>query len=130
MPRPCALARWGSPGQSTRVYLDACQSYLASTSSDLKVKKVVALKRGPKHPYGLTIVGIINHAANFGKHDDDWSLPSSPCEALDKLFVDDSEYSLTTLLRALVFAPSNRLQAVLPHLRRWRDALQQTGDPP
>lgn len=105
MPRPCALARWGSPGQSTRVYLDACQSYLASTSSDLKVKKVVALKHGPKHPSGLTIVEIINHAANFGKHDDEWSLfPPNPCEALNALFGDDRESSLTTILRELVFA--------------------------
>ena len=70
------------------VGLDACQSYLATTSSDLKVKKAVALKKGPVHPSGLTIVEIINHAANFGKHDDEWSLPSNPCEALDALFVD------------------------------------------
>jgi nitronate monooxygenase len=32
-------------------------------------------------------------------------------KALDKLFGDDNDYSLTTILRALVFAPSNRLQA-------------------
>ena len=78
---------------------------------------------------GLTIVEIISHAANFGKHDDEWSLPSNPCEALDTLFIDDNKYSLTTILRALVFAPSNRLQTLLPLLRAWRDALQQTGDP-
>lgn len=83
------------------------------------------------HPEsGLTIVEIISHAANFAKHDDEWSLPSNSCEALDALFVDDNEYSLTTILRAPVFARSNRLQALLPHLRTWRDALQQTGDPP
>ena len=63
-------------------------------------------------PAVVTIVEIISHAANFGKHDDEWSLfPSNPCEALDALFVDDNEYSLTTILRALVFARSNRLQA-------------------
>jgi hypothetical protein len=32
-------------------------------------------------------------------------------KALDKLFGDDNDYSLTTILRALVFARSNRLQA-------------------
>ncbi|MGH8591571.1 MAG: hypothetical protein ACREXX_20330 [Gammaproteobacteria bacterium] len=75
------------------VGLDACQSYLATTSNDLKVKKDVALKCGPMHPSGLTIVEIINHAANFGKHDDEWNLlPPTPCEALDKLFVGDDEY--------------------------------------
>ena len=79
-------------------------------------------------PEGLTIVEIINHVTNFGTHDE-WSLPSIPCEALNALFVDDEEYSLTTILRELVFAPRDRLQALLPRLRAWHDALQQTGDP-
>jgi hypothetical protein len=104
--------------------LDACQSYLVTTSNDLKVKKAVALKCGPVHrTSGLTIVEIIKHAASFGKHDDEWRLLSNPCEALDALFVDDHEYSLITILRELVFAPNNRLQALLPHLRAWRDDL-------
>jgi hypothetical protein len=112
------------------VGLDACQSYLATTSNDLNVKKVIALKCGPVHQEsGLTIVEIINHAANFARHDDEWNLQSTPCEALDALFIDDKEYSLTTILRELVFAPHNRLQALLPRLRAWRDALQQTDDP-
>ena len=94
------------------VGLDACQSYLATRSTDLTVTNVAVLKRGPQHPSGLTIVEIINHAANFGKHDDEWSLfPPNPCEALDALFVRNNEYPLTTILRALVFARSNRLQA-------------------
>ena len=117
------------------VGLDACQSYLATTSNDLKVKKDVALKCGPMHPSGLTIVEILNHAANFGKYDDEWNLlPPTLCEALDKLFVGDDEYSLTTILRRLVLTRSNRLQALLPHLHRWRDDLartaQTTANPP
>jgi hypothetical protein len=37
----------------------------------------------PSTHAALTIVEIINHGANFGKHDDEWSiLPPNPCEAL------------------------------------------------
>ena len=108
----------------------ACQSYLAATYGDLKVEKVAALKSGPKHASGRPIVELINHAANFWKHPDEWSLPSNKgrgervCDALDALFADDTCcYPVTTILQALVFARSNRLQALLPHLRAWRDDL-------
>ena len=85
----------------------------------------------PSTQSGLTIVEIINHAANFGKHDDEWSLfPPNPCEALDALFVRNNEYPLTTILRALVFARSNRLQAFSRTFVRGAIRCKRTGDPP
>jgi hypothetical protein len=118
----------------TGLGLVACQSYLAATYSDLEIEKVVALRSGPVHSSGQTIVELINHAANFWKHHDEWSLPSNKgrgqraCEALDALLVDDTFYPLTTILGELVFAPRNRrLQALLPHLRAWRDALARAA---
>jgi hypothetical protein len=84
--------------------LVACQSYLVATYSDLEIEKVIALKSGPVHSSGQTIVELINHAANFWKHHDEWSLPSNKgrgqrvCEALDALLVDDTFYPVTTIL--------------------------------
>lgn len=106
----------------------ACQGYLAATYSDLKVEKAAALRGEPRHSSGLTYVEIINHAANAWKHHHEWSLPSNKgrghaCEALDKLLVDDNADPLTSILGAVVFARSNRLQALLLHLSAWRDAL-------
>jgi hypothetical protein len=52
-----------------------CQSYLAATYSYRKIAKAVALTSGPVHSSGLTIVEIINQAANYWKHhDEEWSL--------------------------------------------------------
>ena len=109
----------------------ACQGYLAATYSYLNIEKVEALKAEPKHPSGLTYAEIINHAANSWKHHEEWSLPSNKgrghaCEALDILLGDEPCDPLTAILGAVVFARSNRLQALLPHLRAWREALART----
>ncbi len=45
-----------------------------ATSADLNIKKSRALAFGPKHRSGRTIAAIVNSAANFWKHRDEWKL--------------------------------------------------------
>ncbi len=52
----------------------ACQQYLAATASWLGVEKTPALQCSPNHVCGDTIVSIVNHAANYWKHGDEWLL--------------------------------------------------------
>lgn len=62
---------YDSAEHTTGLGLVACQSYLAASYSYRKIAKAVALRNGPVHPCGLTIVEIINHAANYWKHHDE-----------------------------------------------------------
>src|SRR3546814_5933127 len=56
-------------------------------SSDL-IDKSAALRKGPQHPGGLSKVQIINHAANYWKHNNEWALtkPDRRRELIEKAF--------------------------------------------
>ena len=107
----------------------ACQGYLAATYGDLQMKKEEALKVGPGHRSGYTIAALVNHAAHFWKHHEEWSLnPNSPAQArtqaaLAALDIEGSDYPLTRGLAALVLPTRGRFHALLSHLEAWRDAL-------
>ena len=55
----------------------ACQTYLAATYSQVRLAKNRALTFGPTHFSGISIVALLNHAANFWKHRDEWSLQNN-----------------------------------------------------
>lgn len=107
----------------------ACQAYLAAIYGSLQVKKKEALKAGPGHRSGYTIAELVDHAANFWKHHEEWSLnPNAPPQArtlaaLAALDIDGNEYPLTRALAALVLRTRGRFNALLSHLEAWRDAL-------
>ena len=75
-----------------------------------------------------TIAAVMNSAANFWKHRNEWPLESNPTrrehtlEAFDALGVPESESSLTGILAALVPVTPPRLTSLLPLLEAWRDA--------
>ena len=52
----------------------ACQRYLAATYGPHGVAKEIALAIGPHHNRGKSIVDILNAAANFWKHQDEWDI--------------------------------------------------------
>jgi hypothetical protein len=107
----------------------ACQGYLAVTYGSLGVKKQDALKKKPGHRSGYTIAELVNHAANFWKHHEEWPLnPNSRQQAatlaaLAALDIEGKDYPLSCALAALVLPTRGRFHALLSHLEAWRDAL-------
>lgn len=112
----------------------ACQAYLASTYSDLRIAKSAALSVGPDHRYGGKAVAIVNAAANFWKHHQEWQMaPDHPGrkrtqESFDSIgFPVDSEYPLSGVLTELVVPREPRLLALVPILEAWRDELASSS---
>src|SRR3546814_11527592 len=70
----------------------ACQTYMATVCGAVGIDKSAALRKGPQHPGGLSKVQIINHAANYWKHNNEWALtkPDRRRELIEKAF-DRSE---------------------------------------
>lgn len=111
----------------------ACQQYLTATASWLGVEKAKALACGPVHQCGDTVVSIVNHAANYWKHGDEWALGLSEKQqgktqaGLAAVLADfESGYPLTVILARLV-SPSEpwRFRHLLPFLASWRDDLSE-----
>lgn len=110
----------------------ACQQYMVATASWLKVGKGTALGCGPVHPCGNTVASIVNHAANFWKHRDEWGLRNSKDqqygtqEGLAAILADfEQDYPLTVILARLVPPSKNwRFGELVPLLVEWRDDLQ------
>lgn len=109
----------------------ACQQYLTATASGLGVEKSKALPCGPVHACGDTIVSIVNHAANYWKHGDEWALGKSEKQqgktqdGLEAVLADfEHGYPLTVILARLL-SPSEpwRFRLLLPFLIGWRDAV-------
>lgn len=107
----------------------ACQQYLVATRSWLRVEKSQALRCGPVHSCGDTVASIVNHAANYWKHGDEWELGKSEKQqaktqdGLEAILADvEGGYPLTVVLARLV-SPSDPwlFQHLLPLLVRWRD---------
>lgn len=107
----------------------ACQQYRTATASGMGVEKSKALPLGPVHASGDTVVSIVNCAANYWKHGDEWVLGKSEKQqrktqdGLEALLVDfEDGYPLPVILAWLV-APSEpwRLRFLLPLLAEWRD---------
>jgi len=109
----------------------ACQQYMVATASWLSVEKSKALACGPVHTCGDTVASIVNHAANYWKHGDEWSLGKSEKQqaktqdGLEAILADiEGGYPLTVILARLV-PPAEpwRFRHLLPLLVGWRDDL-------
>ena len=55
----------------------ACQAYVTATHGVMNVGKSKAFAFGPCHGSGQRIVEIVNHAANYWKHREEWHLDKS-----------------------------------------------------
>lgn len=110
----------------------ACQQYMASTASWLRIEKTKALHCGPVHKCGDTVASLVNHAANYWKHGDEWALGKSEKQmaktqdGLEAILADvEGGYPLTVILARLV-GPSKtwRFRELLPLLTDWRDDMK------
>lgn len=107
-----------------------CQTYIATVCGGIGVDKIDALKKGPQHSVGLSKAQIINHAANYWKHNNEWALakPDRRREAIERAFDSvgfsvDTDYPLSGVLTELSAPCFASLVAVADLLREWKDAI-------
>lgn len=112
----------------------ACQRYLAATHGPHGVSKEAALALGPHHAGGKSIATILNAAANFWKHQDEWELDAWVGRDVDILGVRQrktvevietvtswSDYTFANLLYKLT--GDVQLIGLIPLLEEWRRQL-------
>lgn len=106
-----------------------CQTYLVARSARSGVSKPVALERGPTHRCGKTIASIVNAAANYWKHHEEWSVsPASQrertIEVISSMGINPAEYTLANMLHELLRPLPARFVSLLPFLVQWSDSLR------
>ena len=52
--------------------LVACQTYVTTVCGALGINKKTALSLGPIHQSGIAIAQVVNDAANYWKHNNEW----------------------------------------------------------
>ncbi len=112
----------------------ACQRYLASTYGPPGVSKDIAMSLGPKHAGGEPVVRIINAAANYWKHVDEWD-PAVVLMRDQQLLLDArqkntiriietvthwEDYTCFNLLAYLTLPTGPRFEGLVPILEAWR----------
>lgn len=109
----------------------ACQCYLVSIRGHLSCPKSMALSKGPRHHSGHTVVEIINLAANYWKHYDEWHLDKGEArqERIRNAFGSigfsvDTEYPLSGVLAELATPDSASFAPLVSALTEWREALR------
>ncbi len=105
------------------------QTYVATVCGAIALEKRLALKTGPTHSGGKTKVEIINHAANYWKHNNEWSTERSDRrrraieEAFDSVgFPVGTDYPLSGVLTELSDPELASLEALARILTEWKAA--------
>jgi len=110
----------------------ACQTFMSSVYGKLGISKRDALAIGPSHSSGNTKAQIINHAANYWKHNNEWNpgKKDKRRENIEKAFESvgfsvDLDYPLSNILAELSLLREARFQYVLGSLEVWKDELEK-----
>ncbi len=109
----------------------ACQTYMTAIVSRFKIEKRKALALGPKYKTGRPIVQIVNAAANYWKHNPEWSLDAPTTQAKQTLEVISSldlspalgHYPVMNTLYKILVPNPTRFANLIPLLTQWRDSL-------
>ena len=111
----------------------ACQTYMSSVYGYYKIKKQRALSIGPSHSGGLTKAQIINHAANYWKHNSEWLFDKN---GKQRKYIEDAfesvgfpvntDYPLSGVLTEIVFPEFAAFNPILKILESWRDEIYKT----
>jgi hypothetical protein len=116
--------------QLTGLAFVACQTYMATVYGYLRLEKQKALTMGARHSGGLTKVEIINHAANYWKHNNEWSIDRSVARrnAIEKAFESvgfpvGTDYPLSGVLTEVASPNGATFRPVLNILESWKAAL-------
>ena len=127
---PDSFGYFDSAEHVTGLGFVACQTFMSSVWGNLGVSKRNALAIGPSHSSGNTKAKIINSAANYWKHNNEWdpSKKDKRREDIEKAFESvgfpvDSSYPLSGVLTELSLPGEARFQSVLGALDVWKDEL-------
>lgn len=103
------------------------QTYVATVCGAIALDKRLALKSGPFHSGGKTKVEIINHAANYWKHNNEWSTERSDRrrQAIEDAFYSvgfpvGTDYPLSGVLTELADPEFASLEALARILTEWK----------
>lgn len=106
----------------------ALQTYITSVIGAFNIESDTAFRQGPCHGQShLTIVSLVNHAANHWKHKDEWSMTRNDprrdriLHALKEVVPSKSkDYPLCGMLSALSSPHRASFRVVLDKLKMWR----------
>lgn len=105
----------------------AMQRYLVDVLDMSKINKNDVLKLGNKFSSEFSIAEIINHAANWWKHEPEWTMIAFDEKELTSnktinAVLEHAEYpyALSNILGELLKEQEFCLSNVLPHLIKWR----------
>jgi len=108
----------------------ACQTYMSIVCGSLNLKKVDSLSKGQIHSSGCSKISLINHAANYWKHNNEWTdiNKDKRCEiiikALESLNINvNTSYPLSCMLRELSHPKPASFAVIANILRDWVDSI-------
>ena len=106
----------------------ACQQYINATYGQLgdpQKKKWDVIAAAPRHSEGRSFAEIVNAAANFWKHHDEWTGQRSDeartREVLESLVSSTNDYVMCNVLTSLVQPEEARFSSLVYQLTLWRD---------
>lgn len=110
--------------------LIALQTYLTETSASAGLQKHETFDLGPKTASGVSKIRILNAAANFWKHREEWIFKGGEnrAEAVNTLFEEvgystGTDYPISGVLTELLTPLEVRFSNLLVSVRAWRDDL-------
>lgn len=106
------------------------QTYLATVCGAISIEKKLGMKMGPSHFGGKTKAEIINHAANYWKHNNEWGTERSDRrqQAIEEAFESvgfpvGTDYPLSGVLTELSDPRFASLDALVDILLEWKSAV-------
>ena len=108
----------------------ACQQFITSTLGRNAFERSQKLKIGPIRKAGLTVVEIVNHAANYWKHNDEWGCEANPrarviIETFEQLGCSlNLDYPLSCVLSVLIGPDDFRFNTIIIKLEEWADIIR------
>ena len=109
----------------------ACQAYITAICGRINIQKRDGLSCGPCHRSGRRIAEIVNHAANYCKHHEEWQAGQDTKRqgAIREAFAAvgvaiDSDYPLSNVLSEVTAPGVGDLTPLVAMLAKWRDELR------
>lgn len=131
---PDTLGYFDSAEHVTGLGFVVLQSYITAVYGNIGISKKYALSVGPKHEGGYTIVKIVNDAANYWKHNNEWRYDRSDKrkELIESTFDGIGfpvgiEYPLSGILTELSVLKFASFNAVFEKLQEWSNEIQNAA---
>ena len=107
----------------------AIQQHLLDTLLFTGVSKSEAYKLGASHSTGISYINLINSAANWWKHEAEWSnageVPRNGTKTFEHVYSisNSTDYALSSVLASICGTENLALSEILPYLTEWQAAI-------